>query len=347
VSLEAAPATAEESLRPALEAFIADEARHPAALRALWRLPGGTMREAWALDVEIAGGAWAGLHRLVLLADCGAQILYSRVPRDDELRVIAAMHAAGVPAPRAYWCIPEGAPHGLKPGILMERVEGETVARRLLADPAYAAVRPRLLDQMAGALARMHAVRADTLDGLPGPAPAQTPIAFQVGEVEASLRALGEPHPALELGLRWLSRQMPPCERLVVVHGDYRLGNLVVDPHDGLRAVLDWELAHLGDPGEDVGWACMRFWRSVDRPGAPALGTRQRFLDAYAAQGGRRFDREAAHYWDVFANVRWAVITLSQAHRHLSGRERSLELASIGRHCAEVEWELMRLLRDR
>ena len=347
MSLEAAPATAVESLRPALEAFIAREARHPAALRALWRLPGGTMREAWALDVEIVGGAWAGAHRLVLLADCGAQILYSRVPRDDELRVIAAMHAAGVPAPRAYWCIPEGAPHGLRPGLLMERVEGETVARRLLADAAFAAVRPRLLDQMAGALVRMHAVPAEALAGLPGPASGQLPIDFQLAEVEASLRALGEPHPALELGLRWLRRDMPSCDRLVVVHGDYRLGNVVVEPREGLRAVLDWELAHLGDPGEDVGWACMRFWRSVDRPGAPALGTRQRFLDAYAAQGGRRFDTEAAHYWDVFANVRWAVITLSQANRHLSGRERSLELASIGRHCAEVEWELMRLLRDR
>ncbi|MDP2627456.1 MAG: phosphotransferase family protein, partial [Candidatus Rokubacteria bacterium] len=207
--------------------------------------------------------------------------------------------------------------------------------------------RPRLLEQMAGALARMHVVPAEALAGLPGPASGQLPIDFQLAEVEASLRALGEPHPALELGLRWLRRDMPSCDRLVVVHGDYRLGNLVVDPHDGLRAVLDWELAHLGDPGEDVGWACMRFWRSIDRPGVPALGSRERFLEAYAAQGGRRFDTEAAHYWDVFANVRWAVITLSQAHRHLSGRERSLELASIGRHCAEVEWELMRLLRDR
>ncbi|MEK7837731.1 MAG: phosphotransferase family protein, partial [candidate division NC10 bacterium] len=253
MSSEAAAATPVESLHAGLEAFIAGETGHAPTIRTLSRLPGGTMREAWALDVEIAGGAWAGAHRLVLLADCGAQILYSRVPRDDELRVIAAMHAAGVPAPRAYWCIPEGAPHGLKPGLLMERVEGETVARRLLADPAYAAVRPRLLDQMAGALARMHAVPAEALAGLPGPASGQLPIDFQLAEIEASLRALGEPHPARELGLRWLRRQMPPRERLVVVHGDYRLGNVVVDPLDGLRAVLDWELAHLGDPGEDVG----------------------------------------------------------------------------------------------
>jgi aminoglycoside phosphotransferase (APT) family kinase protein len=227
----------------------------------------------------------------------------------------------------------------------MERVDGETVPRRLLADPAFADVRRRLLEQMAVALARMHAVPAETL-GLHGQAPGEPPLQFQLIEVEGALRALGEPHPALELGLCWLGRRRPPPERLVAVHGDYRVGNLAVDPAEGLRAVLDWELTHLGYPGEDVGWVCMRFWRSIDRPGAPALGSRQSFLDAYAAAGGRRFSPEEMHYWDVFANVRWAVITLAQANRHLSGRERNLELASIGRHCAEVEYEVMRLLRE-
>ena len=132
---------------------------------------------------------------------------------------------------------------------------------------------------------------------------------------------------------------------MVVVHGDYRLGNFIVDPTHGLRAVLDWELSHLGDPGEDLGWVCMRFWRCVDRPGARGLGPRQRVFDAYAGAGGQRLDPEGALYWEVFGNLRWAIVTLGQAHRHLSGEEESLELASIGRHCAEVEWELLRFLR--
>ncbi len=341
----ATPLAPAESLRAGLEVFLARAAGAPATIRSFWRLPGGTMRAAWALDVDIAGGPWAGSHRLILMADSGTQVLYSRLPRELELRVIAAMHAGGVPSPRPYWCIPKGNPQGLPPGLLMERVEGETVPRRLLADPAFAAVRPRLLEQMAVALARMHAVPAETL-GLHGQGPGEPAMEFQLREVEGALRALGEPHPALELGLRWLDRRRPTSERLVAVHGDYRVGNVAVDPADGLRAVLDWELTHLGYPGEDVGWVCMRFWRTVDHPGAPALGPRERFLEEYAAAGGRRFTAEEAHYWDIFANVRWAVITLAQANRHLSGRERNLELASIGRHCAEVEYEVMRLLRE-
>jgi aminoglycoside phosphotransferase (APT) family kinase protein len=130
------------------------------------------------------------------------------------------------------------------------------------------------------------------------------------------------------------------------VHGDYRLGNVLVAPDAGLAAVLDWELCHVGDPGEDVGWVLIRFWRCVDHPGIRGLGPRERFLDAYRRASGRAFDGERLRYWEVFANFRWAVITLRQAHRHLAGHQRSLELAAIGRHCAEVERELLRLLRE-
>jgi aminoglycoside phosphotransferase (APT) family kinase protein len=163
--------------------------------------------------------------------------------------------------------------------------------------------------------------------------------------VERALREVEEPHPVLELALRWLRPRVPAARLLVVSHGDYRLGNVVVHPSEGLRAVLDWELVHLADPGEDLLWVCIRFWQGVDQPGRPGLGPRQRFLDGYAKVAGWRLAPEMVAYWEVFANLRWAVITLRQARRHLTGRERSLELASIGRRCAEVEWELLRLIR--
>jgi len=143
----------------------------------------------------------------------------------------------------------------------------------------------------------------------------------------------------------WRTVVPPAPRRLVVSHGDYRLGNVIVHPSEGLRAVLDWELVHLGDPGEDLGWVCIRFWQGVDQPGRRGLGPKQRFLDGYAKVAGWRLAPEMVVYWEVFANLRWAVITLRQARRHLTGREKSLELASIGRRCAEVEWELLRLIR--
>jgi aminoglycoside phosphotransferase (APT) family kinase protein len=331
-------------VRSALAAFIAAAVGAPISIARCERLPGGTMRDVWALDADLPEGGSPGRHPLVYLRDRGAMLSEARQSRRDEFEALTALHAAGVRVPRPYWRIEEETPEGLGRGLILERVEGETVARRLIGDPAFDAVRPRLLGQMGEELAKVHAVPNVPIGRLAGSTPGQSPAEALLASVERGLDACGEPHPALELGLRWLRGRVPPCARPVVVHGDYRLGNVVVDPEAGLRAILDWELTHLGDPGEDLGWVAMRFWRGFDRPGLRGLGAGERFLDAYGAAGGRRPGPGEALYWEIFANVRWAVITLQQARRHLEGGERDLELASIGRRCSEVEWELLRLL---
>ncbi|MFQ5898259.1 MAG: phosphotransferase family protein [Candidatus Methylomirabilia bacterium] len=335
-----------DRLRAGLERFIGRQVGSSVSIVALSRLPGGTMRHAWAMDVEICSGSLAGVHRLIYLQDRGGAPLHSRLRREEEFRVLSVMHGSGVRVPKPYWMLEGGDPAGIGAGLILERVEGETLGRRLVQDSAFDGVRPRLLEQIGEELARIHAVRSDAVGCLSRASIEPAPAEAQLGEVERTLREIGEPHPALELALRWLRARVPRCEQIVVVHGDYRLGNFVVDPRQGLRAVLDWELSHLGDPGEDLGWVCIRFWESVDRPGVRGLGPRQRFFDGYAAISGRRLDRELAMFWEVFANLRWAVVTLGQAQRHLSGDERSIELASIGRRCAEVEWELLHLLRS-
>ena len=333
-----------DGLRTGLENFIGRRAQSAVSIVSLSPLPGGTMRHAWAFDLDVASGPLAGFHRLIYLQDRGGAPLRSRLSRDDEFQVLLVMHGAGVRVPKPYWRIQSNETAGVTPGLIVERVEGETLARRLLLDAAFERVRPRLLDQMGEELARIHAVPTDALGGLSAAARGKPPAESQLAEFERALGEIGEPHPALELALRWLRGRSPQSERLVVVHGDYRLGNFVVDPGHGLSAVLDWELSHLGDPGEDLGWTCMRFWRCVDRPGAPGLGPKERFFDAYAGIHGKRVDPDWALYWEVFGNLRWAIVTLRQAQRHLLGDERSLELASIGRHCAEVERELLRLV---
>jgi len=153
----------------------------------------------------------------------------------------------------------------------------------------------------------------------------------------------GTPRPSFEFALHWLRAHRPPRGRTTVVHGDFRNGNLIVGP-DGVRAVLDWELAHLGDPREDLGWLCARVWRF----GAPAavggMGTVADLLDAYAHHGGERVDPAELFWWQVLATLRWGAICLEQARVHLSAEFRSVELAVIGRRAAEMEYELMRML---
>jgi aminoglycoside phosphotransferase (APT) family kinase protein len=210
-------------------------------------------------------------------------------------------------------------------------VHGEAIARRLLRDERYGTARERLVDEVARAAAAVHAL----------PAPGGLPAGGARGAVEgleAELDRLGEPHPALELGLRWLRAHLPGERDPVLVHGDLRLGNLMVD-EGGLVALLDWELCHAGDGAEDLGWMCLRSWRfgADDRP-ALGMGERERLLAAYAAAGGREVSLEELRFWEVLGNVRWGMICVMQAQRP------TLEHYAIGRRACEPEWDLLGLI---
>jgi hypothetical protein len=163
----------------------------------------------------------------------------------------------------------------------------------------------------------------------------------------ALLDSLHEPHPVFELALRWLAKQARSSRPPALVHGDYRLGNVIVGP-EGLRAVLDWELAHVGDPAEDLGWFCVRAWRfGNDRLAAGGLGSREDLVDSYVAAGGAPVDAHDLLFWEVYGTLRWGVMCVIQASVHLTGAVRSVELAAIGRRACEMEWALLELLDQR
>jgi aminoglycoside phosphotransferase (APT) family kinase protein len=220
--------------------------------------------------------------------------------------------------------------------LVVERLEGETIPRKILRDDAWAAARRALTDQAGAALAAIHRIDPATIDGLPPADPLGDPVPL--------LDALGEVRPALELGVRWLATRTPPAGAVVTVHGDYRLGNFLVGP-DGLRGVLDWELAHAGDPAEDIGWLCAPAWRFGGSGEVGGFGTLGDLLAAYTAAGGAADMTPArVHWWQVYATVKWAAICALQASAHLSGATRSVELAAIGRRVCESEWDLFVLL---
>lgn len=255
----------------------------------------------------------------------------------DEVAVLRAAAAAGVAVPAVVADATDGTTLGA-PAFVVERLDGETIARKLLRDDAYATARTRVVGDCARALAAIHGIAPDEVRGLAASDP--------VGSMTVSLDGVGEPHPAIELGLRWLDAHRPPPTSAApaVVHGDFRTGNLIVGP-DGLVAVLDWELAHLGDPLEDLGWFCVRAWRfgNVDRP-AGGFGTREELWVAYEAAGGAPLDPDAARWWELYGTLRWAVICIIQAASHRFGLSRSVELAAIGRRTCESEHDLLALL---
>jgi aminoglycoside phosphotransferase (APT) family kinase protein len=165
----------------------------------------------------------------------------------------------------------------------------------------------------------------------------------QVHRYTTVLKDLGEPHPVFEAALRWLERNRPDSAASCIVHGDYRLGNMMVNS-DGLAAVLDWEIAHIGDPMEDLGWLCVRAWRFGGAFPAAGVGTYDELLDAYASVTGVRPDPDVLRWWEILGTMKWGIICISQAATHLSGIVRSHELAAIGRRVCENEYDLIDLL---
>jgi len=296
---------------------------------------GGASRETF---IALAGGS----PRFVIRREPAAGM--SLTALELERRVVEAADLAGVPValPLAYE--PAGGRLGAA-GYLMDHVPGTSLAPRVLRRDEYALARERLPSQLGSALAQVHTVDPGSIEGLAGGGadPAIESCEFW----EQALSDVGEPLPAVEAGLRWLRlNPPPPVPRPALLHGDYRLGNFIVDER-GLAAVIDWELCHAGDPAEDIGWLCIRSWRfGNDTLPVAGIGELEPFLAAYEAAGGTRPDDERLRWWEAMGNVKWAVICARQAHDHLTGARPSLELASLGRRICEPEWDLLSLLRS-
>jgi len=333
--------TADE-LRERLEAFIGRQVSEPVRVEGLRRLAGGASREIWSLDAVHGGTRLA----LVLRRDPGNTTMQTQ--RHEEFRVQEAAFAAGVPVPRPYWLAADAAELGA-PCYLMARIDGETLARRLLRDAAYAGARGAMTEQLGAILARIHAIdpAAPGLAALAAPPPGESPALAELDRYEQIFRGIApEPHPAFELAFRWLRQRLPDGARRALVHGDYRIGNVVFGP-EGVRAILDWELAHVGDPAEDLGWLCVRAWRfGSDHLPVGGIGTRADLFAAYERAGGAAVDAARVRFWEVFGNLKWAVICIAQARTHLDGLVKSIELASLGRRTAETELELLELIGE-
>lgn len=318
-----------ERLAGPLAEVLAERYGAGVQVRGLRRGSGGASRVTCGFEAVTAAGE---AHPLILrLATQGAM---AGGPLSQEAALMSEAGAAGVPSPEVIAAGDAGSALGTE-FVVMERVEGETIPRRILRDPALADVRPRLAGQCGEVLAAIHRIPVARVP--------QLEQADQLEAWQAVLDAIGEPHPALEFALRWLTRNRPPAHRSVVVHGDFRNGNLIVGP-DGIRAVLDWELAHLGDPLEDLGWLCVKAWRFGAEPPVGGFGTYDQLIEAYEKAGGAEVDRVALRWWEMFGVARWAIICVMQAQRHLTGGERSVELAALGRRVAENEWDLLRML---
>jgi aminoglycoside phosphotransferase (APT) family kinase protein len=325
----------ETATRKRLCDFIARAAGAGAvAIVGLERMSGGAVQENWALDVEIDGER----RRWVMRADATAAVRESST-RAQEFAVLEAMHAAAVRAPEPLYLCSDPAVIG-RHFLVMQRLPGVAAGHRITRDPKLVPESARLARELAENLARIHSITP----AHPGLGFLKTTLARDnIAHYRSYLDSLARAYPVLEWGLRWCEINAPRREDTTFIHRDYRTGNYLV--HDGhLAGVLDWEFPAFGNPLEDVGWMCARCWR-FGRPDLPVGGIAQieDFIPEYERASGRGITAQELTFWQVMAHLRWAVIALQQVGRHLSGAERSLELALTGHIIGQLELEILNL----
>lgn len=302
------------------------------------RLSGGASQETWSFDIVHPDG---NIGAILRRAPPGYGAAPDRAAGlGAEAMLMQRAYAAGIPSPRVMHVLSPADELGT--GFIMGRVDGETIPRKVLRDEQFAGARPKLARQLGGVLAKIHALSPSQLPEL-----RRMTAAGEIAELERDYRNLNWPRPVFDLALRWLRDNDPgPSSEVTLVHGDFRHGNLIIGP-DGTRAVLDWELAHFGDPMEDLGWICVNSWRfgEIDKP-VGGLGSREELFAGYEAEG-RKVDAARVHFWEVMGTLRWGIMCCGMMQRFRSGPDHSMERAMIGRRSSETEIDLLRLLAPR
>jgi aminoglycoside phosphotransferase (APT) family kinase protein len=322
---------------PALKRALSGQIPDLTRLENVVRLSGGATQETWSFDAVAEARReplilrrWPGGARRV-----GGENSMS-VPLETEAFVIETARKAGVSAPRVRHVL--AAQEGIGQGFVMDRLPGETIARKILRDAEFAAVRPKLARQCGEVLARIH-----TVD--PAPVRALLPSIdglTQLRRYRDTYDACNHPHPMFELAFKWLEPRMSHPKRKTLVHGDFRHGNLLISP-ERLEAVLDWELTHIGDPLEDIGWICTNSWRFGQAEKiVGGFGDLEDLLAGYEAVGGSPIDADQVRTWIVYGSLKWGVMCMLTYQGFV--RDRSVERAAIGRRSSETEIDLVNLI---
>lgn len=309
-----------------------------AKLANLQRLTGGANMETWSFDIESESGREALILRRLPRGACEDKPGPGKLAIVDEATLLGLAGRSGVPVPVVRYVLnPED---GLGSGYVMSRERGEALPYRLLRDERYRLAREGLAFQCGEALGRIHRVSINSLPaGLP-----DYSGALLFDWAQQSLDDYGNVSPVLQLGLNWLRDNARPVRR-ALVHGDFRSGNLLVDER-GLVAVLDWELAHLGDPVQDLGYISANVWRFGERPPVGGFGEYADLLAGYEAVTGEAPPMEDIHYWQVHAALSWGMVCLLMLQMYRSGEDASLERAAVGRRLSEAEIDLLLLLQE-
>lgn len=330
-----------DDFRQRLSEYLEAVTQQPLDVKTLQSLASGAVQESWLIKASVNGAD----QSFVLSRDLPTRIDDKALECDQEFRLMKVAHAAGISLPRPRWYCLE--PLILdRPFSIVDYVEGVSSGKQVVNLPELANARVALPSQLGEQLSKIHAINPvqHELGFLPRPRAGFSPAQEVIAQIRATILKLGVHNPVFEFGLRWLEQNIPKREKTVFLHGDFRVGNFLVGSK-GLNAIIGWEFAHIGDPLEDLVWLCLRDWRYGNNDlQLGGIDKREPFIQAYEKASGLTIDREMLDYWEILANLRWAVTCLAQANRNLSGGHPSVQFVSRGRRSAEMQFEMLRLI---
>ena len=324
-----------------LDAVIANHLPGCEGLIAVERLSGGASQETYRITAK----AGAGERLLAMRRAPGGLAPQSEATGAHpglavEARLMQVARSVGVPEPEVFHVL--GEEDGLGEGFLMEWLDGEALGARITRSPAFEAVRPKLAFECGRILARIHAIDLGAT-GLDQALDTITPAEF-VEQTWARYREFPTPQPMIDYTGRWLVDHLPDTPELKLVHNDFRNGNFMIDGQ-GIIAILDWEVAHIGDPMRDLGWICTNSWRfgRTDLP-VGGFGHTADLFAGYEAVSGQPVDPDRVRFWEVFGSFWWAVGCLGMAEHYRSGPDQTVERPAIGRRSSECQVDCVNLL---
>ena len=298
--------------------------------------------------IPLTGGASADINRIILAND--DELIVRRtmsqeksvmaIPKILEAKIQKVVKKNGAPVPDIIFEFSEGEEIG--EGYVMEAIPGETIPRKILRDKKFASAREKLPFEIGKSLAKIHQTQLDDLKALD-----QVTFSDSLGKLFQVYLSFNQPQPVFDLAFKWLEAQKLTEYGDVLVHGDFRFGNFIIS-EDNLESIIDWELAHIGNPMEDLGWLCVRSWRfgNVEKR-VGGLGDIKDLIAGYESNSDIKIDESQLDIWQLYGSLRWGVICMMQTFAHLSGMVNSVEKAAIGRRVSETEFDLMNMIKHK
>ena len=298
--------------------------------------------------IPLTGGASADINRIILAND--GELIVRRtlsqeksvmaIPKILEAKIQKIVKKNGAPVPAIIFEFSEGEEIG--EGYVMEAIPGETIPRKILRDKKFASAREKLPFEIGKSLAKIHQTQLDDLKALD-----QVTFSDSLGKLFQVYLSFNQPQPVFDLAFKWLEAQKLTEYGDVLVHGDFRFGNFIIS-EENLESIIDWELAHIGNPMEDLGWLCVRSWRfgNVEKR-VGGLGDIKDLIAGYESNSDIKIDESQLDIWQLYGSLRWGVICMMQTFAHLSGMVNSVEKAAIGRRVSETEFDLMNMIKHK